>query len=122
MEIRDPKMPHGITQISINFLKRNYKKIGEIVAVKIAQNVELDLKTYVVGTMGTLVTDGFAVGYSGEGPTGLRTALRAFEMKIDKKPNEIGLKDGEGYVWYVDKPSIKMSLKLKLKVRRINGN
>lgn len=111
MEIRDKKMPHGITQISMDFLKKNFQKIGEIVAVKITQDKELDLKTYVMGTIGVLITDGFAVGYGGEGPTGLRTTLRAFEMMIDKKPSEVGLKDGESYVWYTNKPSVKFEAK-----------
>lgn len=109
MEIRDPKMPHGITQISIDFIKKNYQKIGKIIAVKITQDAELDLKVEVLGTADTLITDGFAVGYGGEGPTGLRTVLRVLEMKVDKRPSEVGLKDNESYVWYPNRPSTKFA-------------
>ena len=108
MEIRDHQMPHGVTKISIDFVRANHQKIGEIIAVKITQNKELDLKTYVIGTRGTIVTDGFTVGYGGEGPTGLQTVLRALEIKRDKEPSKVGLKDGESYVWYMDRPSVKM--------------
>lgn len=111
MEIKDSKMPHGVTRISLDFIRKNHQKIGEILAVKITQDAELDLKTVIMGTIGTLITDGFAVGYGGEGPTGLRTILRALEMKVDKKPSEVGLKDGESYVWYPNKPSAKLCSK-----------
>ena len=99
-KLKDPKMPHGITQISTDFIRHNLCLLDEVRTVRITYDGELDLHTEVIDKFGDrLITDGFSVGYSGEGPTGLLRLLEDLGMDIDKRPSDVSLEVGMSFKW-----------------------
>ena len=99
------KMPQGITRLSISFIEKTMAKMdlpGPFQVV-VKQDAELDQVTkfrFVKGEeIVELQTDGFSVGYYGEGPTGLKNLLKKFKM-VGPDPGRVRLKDGEEMRWH----------------------
>jgi len=91
--IKDDQMPHGITEMSVEFVKKNLERLGRPQSVVITKVASLDWVTEIVGSRGEIVTDGFSTGYSGEGPTGLRTVLELLGIEPIPAPSEVALAD-----------------------------
>jgi len=74
-QIFDPRMPHGVTQMSLAFVRQNLEVIAPVSMIQFRRMEEEGARTYIYGRYGCLVTDGFEVGYGGEGPRGLQDIL-----------------------------------------------
>ena len=77
--IRDPEMPHGTTDRSRDFLAKKLKgREKDVISTECIHTPDAETwyTTSVTMKSGTVyVTDGFAIGYGGEGPRGLRDLI-----------------------------------------------
>lgn len=94
----------GLTSKSLEFVRGQMKAFegreGKIVRVSITKNADAEWETKVAFENIILLTDGFSVGYGGEGPVGLRTVLEILDL-LDKgkDPRDVHLEIGETYTW-----------------------
>ena len=66
----------GITELSKKYVNEHLPEIGRILTVKIHVDENGDYITEIAGSEGTIIVDGFAWGYGGEGPHGLLWLLK----------------------------------------------
>lgn len=99
------KMPQGITRLSTQFVRDWMAKLGLpwpfMVQVKQYEELHLVTSFYFKDAKDQqtiLHTDGFSVGYGGEGPCGLKKLLDEFQM-VGSDPRTIKLHDGQDYKW-----------------------
>jgi hypothetical protein len=111
-------MPRGITQLSTKFIESKIEELhlGQPFAVEVNRGEERgqieqgDLITTLYfqdpddpRNRILLQTDGFEVGYGGEGPCGLLALLTKTGMHIpdkDADPRRIQIESGSGHRWY----------------------
>jgi hypothetical protein len=94
----------AVTRKSLIKFKKHRHKIGEVVRLKgycYIANCHKRVVVLIVGTTGTMRLDGFAWGYGGEGPRGLRVVLEELKVPEDAIANIIATKwDGlVGTAW-----------------------
>lgn len=101
-------MPSGITSGSLRFIK-NWEgllgpKLGKLLKVTIRAKQELEWETSLEYENAILITDGFSVGYWGEGPSGLKEVLTShgLALTLSIEPGSIHLKEGESYTWIIE--------------------
>lgn len=71
----------GITENSKKFVLKHLDKIGEVDRVEITWDKEdINYLTRIVGCNGSILVDGFSLGYSGEGCAGLYWLLNKTNM------------------------------------------
>lgn len=68
----------GVTQESLEFFQRNYRRIGEIRAVNIDQHRDFSME--IVGVDGIMLLSGCNCGYGGEGPHGSVAILETLKV------------------------------------------
>ena len=94
--------PHETTEKSKKFVTQNILKLGSV--TQVSMYVEQDksvFNTWIYGTKGILVTDGFSIGYNGEGPHGFEWLLKL--LKIDYDPSRIFGCVEDGYHFFLKK-------------------
>lgn len=79
--------PHrGITRYSLDFLEKHSYRIGPVHAVVVFHNPQkVWYWTQIVGEQGEIWVSGFSLGYGGEGPSGLDTALRSLGFSVPEE-------------------------------------
>lgn len=87
--------PHETTVRSKKYVTQHINKLGSVSQVSIyIEQDKAAFNTWIHGTKGILITDGFSIGYAGEGPHGFEWLLKL--LKIDYDPSRIFgcIKDG----------------------------
>ena len=97
------RMPQGITRLSLEFVSQCERQfhLGRLLSVSIVYEADLEWVTTLEYDDAVLKTDGFSVGYGGEGPCGLKQLLQDHGAFVEDyaDPRNVHLVVGQSFRW-----------------------